>query len=443
MARRRSAKRLLEVAGAFLKLGCIAFGGPAAHVGLMEEEFVRRRRWLSREEFLDLLGAMNLLPGPNSTEMTIHLGWRRAGWPGLFVGGLAFILPAALITSAIAWFYVRFGALPQGRALLYGVKPTIIAVIALAVVRLARSALRGTRTIVLAVAAFAACALGLDPLAALLGAGAISLLWTRRPRGPAAAAGAALAVLPAAPLSASSGAVTAASSGVSSAASSGAASAASSAAASSGAATAASSNAASAASTGAATAATAAPLAAAAAAAAPFGLGALFLFFLKVGGLLYGSGYVLVAFIRGDLVQRWHWLTEAQLLDAVAAGQITPGPLFSTATFVGYLLGGAAGAAVATAAIFVPAFAYVAASAPLLPKLRRSPSAAAFLDGVNAAAVALMALVAALLARAAIVDPFTALLAAACVVAALRFRVNAAWLVVGGALLGLAAQALR
>ena len=381
MAEGGSTKRLLEVAGAFLKLGCIAFGGPAAHVGLMEEEFVRRRRWLSREEFLDVLGAMNLLPGPNSTEMTIHLGWRRAGWPGFFVGGLAFILPAALITSAVAWFYVRFGALPQGRALLYGVKPTIIAVIALAVIRLARSALRGTRAAVLAVAAFAACACGLDPLAALLAAGALSLLWTRLRGGPAGAASAALAALPAAPL--------------------------------------------------------------AAAAAAPFGLGALFLFFLKVGGLLYGSGYVLVAFIRGDLVQRWHWLTEAQLLDAVAAGQITPGPLFSTATFVGYLLGGAAGAAVATAAIFVPAFAYVAASAPLLPKLRRSPSAAAFLDGVNAAAVALMALVAALLGRAAIVDPFTALLAAACLVAALRFRVNAAWLVLGGALLGLAVQALR
>ncbi|MEN6527052.1 MAG: chromate efflux transporter [Candidatus Polarisedimenticolia bacterium] len=381
MAEGGSTKRLLEVAGAFLKLGCIAFGGPAAHVGLMEEEFVRRRRWLSREEFLDVLGAMNLLPGPNSTEMTIHLGWRRAGWPGFFVGGLAFILPAALITSAVAWFYVRFGALPQGRALLYGVKPTIIAVIALAVIRLARSALRGTRAAVLAVAAFAACACGLDPLAALLAAGALSLLWTRLRGGPAGAASAALAALPAAPLSA--------------------------------------------------------------AAAAPFGLGALFLFFLKVGGLLYGSGYVLVAFIRGDLVQRWHWLTEAQLLDAVAAGQITPGPLFSTATFVGYLLGGAAGAAVATAAIFVPAFAYVAASAPILPKLRRSPSAAAFLDGVNAAAVALMALVAALLGRTAIVDPFTALLAAACLVAALRFRVNAAWLVVGGALLGLAVQALR
>ena len=399
------------MAGAFLKLGCIAFGGPAAHVGLMEEEFVRRRRWLSREEFLDVLGAMNLLPGPNSTEMTIHLGWRRAGWPGFFVGGLAFILPAALITSAVAWFYVRFGALPQGRALLYGVKPTIIAVIALAVIRLARSALRGTRAAVLAVAAFAACACGLDPLAALLAAGALSLLWTRLRGGPAGAASAALAALPAAPLSASS--------------SSSAATTAKAAASSSSAAMAAS----------------AAPLAAAAA--APFGLGALFLFFLKVGGLLYGSGYVLVAFIRGDLVQRWHWLTEAQLLDAVAAGQITPGPLFSTATFVGYLLGGAAGAAVATAAIFVPAFAYVAASAPILPKLRRSPSSAAFLDGVNAAAVALMALVAALLGRTAIVDPFTALLAAACLVAALRFRVNAAWLVLGGALLGLAVQALR
>ncbi|MEN6633096.1 MAG: chromate transporter, partial [Candidatus Polarisedimenticolia bacterium] len=190
MAEGGSTKRLLEVAGAFLKLGCIAFGGPAAHVGLMEEEFVRRRRWLSREEFLDLLGAMNLLPGPNSAEMTIHLGWRRAGWPGLFVGGLAFILPAALITSAIAWFYVRFGALPQGRALLYGVKPTIIAVIALAVIRLARSALRGTAAIALAVAAFAGCAVGLDPLTALLGAGALSLLRARLRRGGIGAASA-------------------------------------------------------------------------------------------------------------------------------------------------------------------------------------------------------------------------------------------------------------
>jgi chromate transporter len=367
---------LSDVAFLFLRLGVTAFGGPAAHVAMMEDEVVRRRRWLTRDEFLDLVGASNLIPGPNSTELAIHIGHRRAGWTGLVVAGACFILPAAAIVLALAAAYVHFQERPELSALLWGVKPAVIAVVVQALWGLARAAVKNAWLAVLAAAATLLSLAGAHELALLAGAGVASLAveWAR---GRAAAPRTLLAFLP----------------GL--------------------------------------------PAAGAAVAAAPFSLVALFLFFLKVGAVLYGSGYVLLAFLRADLVERWHWLTEAQLLDAVAVGQLTPGPVFTTATFVGYLLGGIAGAAVATLGIFLPAFLFVAASGPLLPRFRRSPLAAAFLDGVNVASLALMAVVTAYLGRSALLDVPTVLLALASAILLLRFRMNSAWLVLFGALVGI------
>jgi chromate transporter len=358
---------LKEVALLFLRLGFTAFGGPAAHVALMEDEVVRRRRWLSRDEFLDLLGATNLIPGPNSTELAIHLGHRRGGWAGLLVAGVCFILPAMLLTLGAAWAYVRWGALPSMEGVLYGVKPVIIAVVLQALWGLGRSAVK---TRVLAAVA--------------LGAGAVMVLW-RGSRHAAARGdtpkglGGGLVGGPLVPLG----------------------------------------------------------LAAGATSAVPFSLGGLFLFFVKVGSVLYGSGYVLLAFLRTDLVERWGWLGEAQLLDAVAVGQVTPGPVFTTATFIGYVLGGVPGAVVATVGIFLPAFFFVAVSGPLVPRLRRSWVAGAVLDGVNVASLALMARVTWELGRAAVVDAVTVGLALVSALLLSRYRVNSVWLILGGAAVGL------
>lgn len=375
--------RLGALARLFLKLGATAFGGPAAHVALMEEEVVRRRGWLTHAEFLDLLGATNLIPGPNSTELAMYVGHRRAGWPGLFVAGFGFILPATVIVAVLAWAYVRFGQLPEVEGLLYGVKPVIIAVVVQALWGLGRTAIKSKWLAGVGLAGAVACFLGVNELivlfAAGLGLGAGRAL--RRRQG-------ALAGL--APLLAN---------GVGW------------------------------------------PLAAAAAA-PPASLGALFWFFLKVGSVLFGSGYVLLAFLRADLVERWHWLTEGQLLDAIAVGQFTPGPLFTTATFIGYLLGGPSGAVIATAGIFLPAFVFAAFSGPLVPRLRASPVAGAFLDGVNVASLALMAVVTFRLGAAALVDWPTVALALASAFLLLRYRVNSAWLVLGGAVLGLGLSAL-
>jgi chromate transporter len=380
--------RLRELAALFLRIGTFAFGGPAAHIAMMEGEVVRRRGWLTRQEFLDLLGATNLIPGPNSTELAIHIGLRRAGTPGLLVAGTCFILPATLIVTGVAWAYVRFGRLPAAQALLYGVSPVVIAIVLQALWSLGRTALRGGRRAILGLGSLAAAALGTNELVVLGAAGAAAGLvaTARRSRqGPPSTPLAAAAALPA-------------------------------------------------------LASTAVPPALAGAAA--FGLGPLFLVFLKVGAVLFGSGYVLLAFLRADLVERLHWLTTRQLLDAVAVGQITPGPVFTTATFVGYVLGGGRGAAVATLGIFLPAFLFVAASAPLLPRLRRSPTAGAVLDGVNAASLALMALVTWHLSRAALVDPFTVAVAGLSLLVSARFRVNPAWLVLAGGAAGLVARGL-
>ncbi|WP_375771634.1 chromate efflux transporter [Archangium gephyra] len=373
---------LRELALLFLRLGTTAFGGPAAHIAMMEDEVVRRRKWLTREEFLDLLGAANLIPGPNSTELAIHIGHRRAGWSGLVVAGTCFILPAFLIVSAIGWVYTRFGQLPRVGHVLYGVKPVIIAVVLQAIWGLARGAAKTKLLAAVGGVCVALGFLGVNELLLLVLAGGFVTLWrlgTRKPGGGGTAPPAVKALLPGLPL----GGVVAAT------------------------------------------------------AAKGFSLGGLFLFFLKVGSILYGSGYVLLAFLRADLVERWGWLTEAQLLDAVAVGQVTPGPVFTTATFIGYVLGGPSGAVVATVGIFLPAFFFVAVSGPLVPRMRRSWVAGAFLDGVNVASLALMATVTWQLGRAALVDVWTVGLALASAVLLIRYRVNSAWLVLGGAVVGL------
>ena len=368
--------QLGELARLFLRLGTTAFGGPAAHIAMMEDEVVARRGWLTREQFLDLLGATNLIPGPNSTELAIHIGHARAGFPGLVVAGACFILPAALIVSALGWAYVRFGALPQVAGLLYGAKPVVIAVVVQALWRLFRSAVRGWETALVAVAAAAANALGAVELV-VLGAAAALTAGAELARSAAARSRHGVAALLAAslPAGASAGSVA---------------------------------------------------------------LWPLFGFFVKVGSVLFGSGYVLLAFLRSGLVEQRGWLSEGQLLDAIAGGQVTPGPVFTTATFLGYVLAGGAGAAVATAGIFLPAFVYVALSAPLLPRLRQSRVAGALLDGVNAASLALMAVVTARIAGAALVDLPSIGLAVVSAVLLLAYRVNSGWLVAAGAAIGLA-----
>ena len=375
---------LRELALLFLKLGSIGFGGPAAHIAMMEDEIVRRRRWMTRDDFLDLLGATNLIPGPNSTEMAIHIGHRQRGWSGLIVAGVSFILPAEIIVLVFAWIYVRYGSLPQVGGVLYGVKPVIIAIVLQALWSLAGTAIKN---VFLAVVGFVGAALafmGVHELLILLGGGVIvglsKLTLPQIKSGKRSLAFASPMLL----LLQSSATTT-----------------------------------------------------------TTFALLPLFLFFLKVGAVLYGSGYVLLAFLRADLVERWHWLTESQLLDAIAVGQVTPGPVFTTATFIGYVLGGLSGATVATAGIFFPAFLFVAASGPLVPRIRRSPAAGAFLDGVNAASLALMFVVTYQLGRAAVFDVPTIVLALVSGVALFRFHLNSAWLMLGGALLGLLLSALR
>jgi chromate transporter len=380
-----STGKLSELARVFLRLGTTAFGGPAAHIAMMEEEVVRRRQWISREEFLDLLGATHLIPGPNSTEMAIHIGLRRAGWRGLLVAGTCFIMPAVVLVTAIAWIYVRFGALPQAEALLHGIKPVIIAIILQALLGLAKTAVKSPMLALLGVVAAFLNFCGVGELAVLFGAGALLVILQAvigQHRGHAACL---------LPILGGGQAATVATVSI----------------------------------------------------AAPFSMAAMFWFFLKVGAVLFGSGYVLLAFLRADLVEERQWLTSNQLLDAVAVGQMTPGPVFTTATFIGYLLAGPQGAMVATIAIFLPAFFFVAISGPLLPWLRRSAVAGAFLDGVNVAALALMAVVTWRLGVTAITDPLAAVLAVVAAVLLLRVKLNSGWLVLGGGLIGLVASMFR
>ena len=366
-----------DVAFFFLRLGLTAFGGPAAHIAMMEQEVVRRRAWLSREEFLDLLGAANLIPGPSSTELAIFIGYRRAGWVGLLLGGACFILPAALIVGGCAWAYVRFGALPQVASLLYGVKPVVIAIVFQALLGLGRSAVKSWGLGAIAFGATVASVLGVDALVVLTAGGALAMIAKAVPErgGLRGVAVPALSTLGSA----------------------------------------------------------ATPAAAAVASASLLGL---FMVFLKVGAVLFGSGYVLLAFLRADLVDHLHWLTESQLLDAVAVGQVTPGPVFTTATFIGYVLHGATGALVATFGIFLPSFILVAVAGPLVRRVRRSRMAGAFLDGVNVASLALMATVTWHLGRSALTDLLTLAIAGSSALLLLKLRLNSAWLVLAGALVG-------
>ena len=368
------ARALTEVGGLFLKLGVIGFGGPAAHIAMMREEVVRRRRWLDDARFLDLLGMTNLIPGPNSTEMAIHLGYLRAGWPGLVVGGACFILPAMAIVLMLAWAYVAHGARPEASAALYGIKPVIIAIVVQAAWALARAAVKGPLLGVVGLVVIVLYVAGVNELA-LLAAGGLVMV-AARGVGDGRARLLLFAPLPAAAVA--PGAVVAVS------------------------------------------------------------LTTLFLTFLKIGAVLYGSGYVLLAFLRNDFVVRLGWLTERQLLDAVAIGQFTPGPVFTTATFIGYVVAGWTGGVLATVGIFLPSFVFVAVSHPLVPRIRASAGAGAFLDGVNVAALGLMVAVTWQLGRAALVDLPTALLALGAGVLLIWRRVNSAWLVIGGALAGLA-----
>jgi len=374
---------LRDVSLVALKLGCTAFGGPAAHIAMLREEVVVRRGWTSDQHFLDLLGATNLIPGPNSTEMVIHTGYEQAGWRGLVAAGGLFILPAALITLGFAWLYVRYGTTPAGEWLLYGVKPVVIAVVVQAIWGLLRTAASTAVLAAVGLAALALALLGGNELAILLGFGLLvgfgRVVWERR------ASGRIFGLAPPAFLLAGPHV----------------------------------------------------GIAGAATAIAPYDPIRLFLLFLRIGATLYGSGYVLLAFLEGDLVQRLGWLTQQQLLDAVAVGQFTPGPVFTTATFVGYVVGGWWGAILATLGIFLPAFLLVAVVNPLVPRLRRWSWTAGFLDGVNVAAVGLMAAVAWSLGRSAVVDWLTALLAVATAVALIRFKLNSAWLILAGAAIGL------
>ena len=379
-------QRLREVAGLFLKLGFTAFGGPAAHTALMHKEIVERRGWLSDQEFLDLMGATYLIPGPNSTEMAIHVGYLRAGWPGLLAGGLCFLVPAMLMVLGLAWAYVQFGSLPQAQGLLYGIKPVVIAIIVQAVWTLGRKA---AKTTFLAAAGIVILALyffaHINEIALLFG-GALAIMLIenfQRLRNQALPQLSipALLRLMAAPASAL--------------------------------------------------------------AATAFSLPVLFLTFLKIGAILYGGGYVLLAFLRADFVERLGWLTDRQLLDAIAVGQVTPGPLFTSATFIGYLLGGVPGGLLATLGIFLPSFVFVAITNPWIPRLRNSIWMASFLDGVNIAALALMTAVTVELGRESLIDWPTLLLALISLVLLLRTKLNPTWLIAGGALAGLILSAFR
>lgn len=363
--------RVVEVAAVFLRLGTIAFGGPAAHTAMMREELVRRRGWVSDERFADLMGATNLVPGPNSTELAIHLGWDRARWRGLLAAGVCFIVPAAVMVTALAWGYVEHGEAPALQGVLYGVVPAVLAIVAHALVGLLRTVLKTVWLALLAAAALAAYLLGVHELVVLAAGGVL--------------AGAARL----AALRAGGGGVAA--------------------------------------------------LAAPAALLSDPQLPQLFVTFLKIGAVLYGSGYVLLAFLEGDFVDRLGWITEQQLLDAVSVGQVTPGPVFTTATFVGYLVAGLPGAFVATVAIFLPSFVFVGLLTRITDKLRSTPWTGALLDGVNAAALALMAGVSLRLARSALVDPLTVAVFAVVLVLMLRTRLNSAWYVGGGAVVGLVA----
>lgn len=359
-----------------LKLGVTAFGGPAAHIAMLRQDVVDRRRWLTEQRFLDLLGVTNLIPGPNSTEMVMHVGRERAGGKGLVAAAAAFILPAALITLVFAWLYVHYGTTTEGEWVLRGIKPVVLAVVMQAIWNLGRTAFKSIPLAIVGVAVFVLYLLGVNEILLLFGGSLVAFAAQAIISRPPSAASV-IAPLLAPGVFAMQ--------------------------------------------------ATTDP-------AVPYTALRLFLTFLKIGSVLYGSGYVLVAFVRNDFVERLGWLTEQQLLDAVAVGQFTPGPFFTTATFVGYVAGGWWGALLGTLGIFLPAFIFVAIAHSLVNRLMDLPWVRPLLDGVNVVAIGLMAAVGIVLARDAVIDVLTAALFAVAFVLLVRFRTNSALLIAGGAL---------
>ena len=374
---------LAQLATLFLRLGVTAFGGPAAHIAMMRDEVVERRKWLSDEEFLDLLAATHLIPGPNSTEMAIHLGLKRGRFLGLLVAGTCFIVPACVIVGTIAWGYERVGNTPEVAWLMYGIGPVIIAIILQAVWKLGRSAVTGAFHAVLGISVVAFSLAGVNELLLLTAGGLASL----------------------APRLVAGGAFTAVFVGLSGSL------------------------------------ATVHGAAIAAIDVVPVTLTRLTLFFLKVGSILFGSGYVLLAFLRADLTERWEWLTDQQMIDAITVGQVTPGPVFTTATFIGYLLGGWTGAVLATIGIFAPGFIFVALTQPLIPRLRASTIASGVLDGIIVASLGLMVAVTYQLGLSALVDVPTVALTIAATVILVVWQPNSTWLIIGGATVGWILQA--
>lgn len=373
---------LSELARLFSKLGLFAFGGPAAHIALLEDEVVVRRKWLSPQRFLDLVGATNLIPGPNSTEMMMHIGYERAGWRGLITAGAAFIMPAAICTGLAAWFYVQYGDIPAVEPFVAGIRPAVLVIIGLALWRLGRKAIPGWRTGVVAALVASGVLAGFGEIQCLLVGGVAGMLWLRFHRDSSDTAERWFPLLF---LGKPAVAVSLTGSG-------------------------------------------------AAAAVSTWKVG---WFFLKVGAVLYGSGHVLIAFLEGGLVQDLGWISQEQLLDAVAIGQVTPGPILSTATFIGYLVDGLPGAMVATIGIFLPAFVLVGVLNPFIPRLRSSQWLSSFLDAVNASAVALMAAVTVVLAGQILISVDAMVIAGLAALAALRFGLGPVWIILGSAMLGL------
>jgi len=367
--------RLFEVVGLFLKLGTTAFGGPAAHIAMMHDEVVKRRKWMDEQRFLDLLGATNLIPGPNSTEMAIHIGYIRAGWVGLILGGVCFILPAMLIVLALAWIYQRYGSTPGASWLLYGIKPVVIAIIFQALWTLGRKAVKSPLLALTGITVLVLYLLGVNTVLLLFVSGAIVMVIKN------------IRQIMKSPINTNMLLLTG--------------------------------------------------LALPGMNAVPFDMTTLFLVFLKVGAILFGSGYVLLAFLHSDLVVHLGWLTDQQLVNAIAIGQITPGPVFTTATFIGYMLGGVPGALLATLGIFLPSFFYVAIIYPLVPRLRNSPWAGALLDGVNVASLGLMAGVTGQLAITSFVDPVAIIIGVSAIILLFRFKINSTWLILAGAVIGI------
>lgn len=377
LSKEEKKSRLKEIATVFIKLGSIAFGGPAAHIAMMDDEVVEKRKWLSKEKFLDIIGATNLIPGPNSTEVVMYLGYDRGGWLGLLIAGSMFILPAMLIVLAFAFMYVRYGAIPEVSGILYGIKPVIIAIVLQALIRLGKSAIKSKATGIIGIVVILLSFFGFHEILLLSLAGLIMMLISNASKFRKVRASSFLPIF----LSVSS-------------------------------------------------------LVPQQTQQDGMSLAKVFLTFLKIGSVLYGSGYVLLVFLETNFVERFHILTSKQILDAVAVGQFTPGPVFTTATFIGYLIQGIPGAILATIGIFLPSFLLVGLLNPIIPRLRDSKLLSSILDGVNVASWGLMAVVSFKLATSAVVDIATAVLAVLSLFIVFKFKINSAWIVLFGGMVG-------